>query len=537
MGNICSWCLKNEDVSHTNGHTGDYNGISNSQRSVSLSEDDPRAPLLKKSSSNHNHRPVTANNSNSQLNGESSSYAPFPTPLPSINEPRTDTTAKVSTNETAESKMAFIVEGMLSKLIDVGNARTGIMSTNSNINGFNNQNDHLKQILNKSFSSAKLSLLPDVGLNNLPSLLSGRPISSDICHFVAHTAGELSRLLIEEIKIIHKEELNKNDEDKLTESDIEQDDSFDNDDKNSVTTDDEFFNELMDVPSEFEDHLIPEGCKDEIVAIEHLSLCLNRRYSSCPIFFSGTLQDALKEAFNSNDVKERRPLLIYVNNDKSLYSNVFCKQLLCHDKIVEFFLNNYVVWAWDVTFQSNGEMLNEMYKKAFTEKNIGTYPTEQYPLLIGVQRDRTGDYKFNYFIMGSNNRPVMDEFLGRLIQFKDQFEINEEEFERAKKQKEDLLSIDLSRMQNKNFHPRHNNGNMFGSSTSMFSVMDLDRHSSHYLPLRRNQNDNYFSTNPRILNNMLGQLNLNPNYTDDDEEEEEEKPTPTVEHPPPKFPQ
>jgi hypothetical protein len=50
-----------------------------------------------------------------------------------------------------------------------------------------------------------------------------------------------------------------------------------------------------------------------------------------------------------------------VNNDKSLYSNLFCKQLLCHDKIIEFLLNNYVLWAWDVTFQSNGEKYEEIF--------------------------------------------------------------------------------------------------------------------------------------------------------------------------------
>jgi len=103
--------------------------------------------------------------------------------------------------------MAFIVEGMLSKLIDVGSSGTNIPQTNSNINGLNTQNDHIKHLLNKSLSSTKISSLPDAGLNNLPSLLSGRPISSDICHYVAHTAGELSRLLIDEIKIVHKEDL------------------------------------------------------------------------------------------------------------------------------------------------------------------------------------------------------------------------------------------------------------------------------------------------------------------------------------------
>lgn len=113
----------------------------------------------------------------------------------------------VPATETAETKMAIIVEGMLSKLIDVGSGGSNLPQANTNLNQSNSQNDEFIYLLNKSLSSTKLSSLPDAGINNLPSLLSGRPISSDICHFVAHTAGELSRLLIDEIKIIHKEDL------------------------------------------------------------------------------------------------------------------------------------------------------------------------------------------------------------------------------------------------------------------------------------------------------------------------------------------
>jgi hypothetical protein len=77
-----------------------------------------------------------------------------------------------------------------------------------------------------------------------------------------------------------------------------------------------------------------------------------------------------------------------------------------------------------------------MYKTTFPQWNadqhIGTNGIDQYPLLIGIRRDRTGDYLFTRLIDGSNKRPVVDEFLARLIQFKDQFDANEEDFEKAK---------------------------------------------------------------------------------------------------------
>ncbi len=52
------------------------------------------------------------------------------------------------------------------------------------------------------------------------------------------------------------------------------------------------------------DIIVLDECKDEIIGIVHLSSCLNRRYNSCPVVFTGTLKDALKEAFNSKDIKE-----------------------------------------------------------------------------------------------------------------------------------------------------------------------------------------------------------------------------------------
>jgi hypothetical protein len=114
---------------------------------------------------------------------------------------------KVSSNETAESTMAIIVERMLPDLIDVGGWGAGTHQNNPNGPNTNGQNDQLKLLVSKSLQSTRASSLPDAGTSNLSSLLSGRPISADICHFVAHTASELSRLLIDEIKIVHKEEL------------------------------------------------------------------------------------------------------------------------------------------------------------------------------------------------------------------------------------------------------------------------------------------------------------------------------------------
>jgi hypothetical protein len=106
-----------------------------------------------------------------------------------------------ASKETAENKMMTIVEEVFPKLIDVcGHSSTvHVSSTGSN--------SHLRQIVHQSLSSSGLPILPDVGLLNLPSLLSDRSISSDTCYHVARTAEELSRLFTDEIKITHRENL------------------------------------------------------------------------------------------------------------------------------------------------------------------------------------------------------------------------------------------------------------------------------------------------------------------------------------------
>jgi len=53
---------------------------------------------------------------------------------------------------------------------------------------------------------------------------------------------------------------------------------------------------------------VPDECQNEVVGIESFYSCLTRRYNACPIFFTGSLQDACEEAFSSTVVKEVRSL-------------------------------------------------------------------------------------------------------------------------------------------------------------------------------------------------------------------------------------
>ncbi|CAF2397266.1 unnamed protein product [Rotaria sp. Silwood2] len=547
MGNICPWCCRNSDDSQLHDNLGDDSAVSNSQRSLTSPDVNDRTPLLSKSGShNQYHQPVTSAFLSSSTNVEPSSLlttiVPPPLPPPLFNDNHIDSTTKFSSNETAESSMAIIVERMLPDLIDVGGWGGGAHQTNINAHNSNTQNDHLKQILCKSLQSTRVSILPDAGTSNLSSLLSSRPISSELCHIVAHTANELSRLLIDEIKIVHKEEL-------VYSSDIDKSDAIRASDKSNVTTDDEFYNELMEAPPEFEDHLIPDQCKDESAGIDHLVKCLNYRFHAYPIVFMGSLRQALIEALSPKQMSERRPFLIYVNNDKSIYTNLFCKQLLCNEKIIEYLMNNYVLWAWDVTFKSNEQKLNDICSTIFrpwtNEKQFNASLIDQYPLLIGVYRDIDGEYLFSRLIEGSNKKLSIDEFLSCLTQFKDKFFSSEQRYEKAKEEAKQQALQSLFQTRNIHHRSKHAHDREYIRSASMFAHDSLKdnpylRHPKYSRLLSTDMGvkfnpDEMFSTNPPTREDMMRALERLRVDSDDADDEDDER-TPTVERPAPKFP-
>lgn len=50
---------------------------------------------------------------------------------------------------------------------------------------------------------------------------------------------------------------------------------------------------------------------------------------------------------------QRKLLAIYLHNDDSVLSNVFCSQMMCADSIVSYLSQNFITWAWDVTKEAN----------------------------------------------------------------------------------------------------------------------------------------------------------------------------------------
>ncbi|CAF1111264.1 unnamed protein product [Didymodactylos carnosus] len=58
-----------------------------------------------------------------------------------------------------------------------------------------------------SLSSSSSAILPDCGSTTLVSVLSAKPVSQELCHYVSTMVEDINRLIIDDIKILHKEDL------------------------------------------------------------------------------------------------------------------------------------------------------------------------------------------------------------------------------------------------------------------------------------------------------------------------------------------
>lgn len=77
-----------------------------------------------------------------------------------------------------------------------------------------------------------------------------------------------------------------------------------------------------------------------------------------------------------------------------------------------------------------------MFKSTFRswsiDKGFNSEAKDKYPMLIGISRDRNGEFLFDRLIEGAQGNYNVDVFIDGLNQFKTKFENNEQEFEKAK---------------------------------------------------------------------------------------------------------
>ncbi|CAF4537832.1 unnamed protein product [Rotaria socialis] len=126
---------------------------------------------------------------------------------------------------------------------------------------------------------------------------------------------------------------------------------------------------------------MPKEYQNEIAAIESFYKYFQLRYNDSPAFFTGSLQQACESAFESNP----RPVLVYIHNEVCLNSEIFCKTIFSSRYLIEFLLENYVVWPWDVTFESNRSRLEKVWIEMFSTELDG-FNLHRTPMLIGIKR-------------------------------------------------------------------------------------------------------------------------------------------------------
>ncbi|CAF3056754.1 unnamed protein product [Rotaria sp. Silwood2] len=198
--------------------------------------------------------------------------------------------------------------------------------------------------------------------------------------------------------------------------------------------------DTFDYDHKFFDHdPFPNECEKEVVAVETFTSCFIRRYNFCPMFFPGSLQDACQIAFNSQVIKERRPVLIYIHHDQSIFSNMFCSNIFCTEIIIEYLLENYIVWPWDITFDSNKNKLIQIWREIFSTELLNITCVEKCPNLIGIMRrsarandwSLTSDYEIKLLLNGdtltcTQGKLTCETLLCELINLKEEFDENEQ---------------------------------------------------------------------------------------------------------------
>lgn len=214
------------------------------------------------------------------------------------------------------------------------------------------------------------------------------------------------------------------------------DDSSDNEDTSFQVDDDEMF---CDIPAARRqiNEMLANDCSDTAENLVKFTAEFEERYGEAhPHFYMGPLIEAIKESGGAS-AKERRPLLIYLHHDGSILTNVFCSQLICSETIVNYISSNFVVWAWDMTHDTNRTRFLDMVMQHFGSVAASTvrgFGAEQYPLLIVGLKNRSA-MEICSVIQGS---VTLDELMTGLMSAHDTFqqamdiEIREEEEREAR---------------------------------------------------------------------------------------------------------
>jgi len=114
---------------------------------------------------------------------------------------------------------------------------------------------------------------------------------------------------------------------------------------------------------------------------------------------------------------------MYLHHDGSVMSNVFCQQVLCNESVVSYLTNNFVVWGWDVTNESNRQLLIASVNRNFGTNGVSTirsFDRDKYPVIIVVTRVRSATEICS--VLSGSNFATVDELMGTLMHTVEMFQ-------------------------------------------------------------------------------------------------------------------
>uniref|UniRef100_A0A1Q3G262 Putative regulator of the ubiquitin pathway n=1 Tax=Culex tarsalis TaxID=7177 RepID=A0A1Q3G262_CULTA len=199
---------------------------------------------------------------------------------------------------------------------------------------------------------------------------------------------------------------------------IDSESSEEFEDASDFNNDDDIFTETP-INSHLK-HLIPDNVDDETIgSIQFVENFVERYGPQHPMFFQGSLEDALKEACRPS-ARDRKLMAVYLHHDGSVLTNVFCGQLLACESIIQMLLDHFVLYGWDLTFESNKNMFLSSISAcvgmtaSITVRNI---PVDRLPAILVISKNRSQCEVFQV-IYGNVS---VDDLLSQLMEASDMY--------------------------------------------------------------------------------------------------------------------
>lgn len=193
--------------------------------------------------------------------------------------------------------------------------------------------------------------------------------------------------------------------------------------------------------------LIPTEVNSVMDALHNLVSVFEARFataqgSAAPNFSVDTLNNTIREAFEApgRDISERRPLALYIHNDRSVAANIFASNIMCRDEISNLLRHQFVLWGWDITFRDNEQKLAEWISNLgmFDTRHIVEmmrYDSERFPLLLLLTREK-GNLKLVDICYGTDSA---DQVMSKLLTCVEEYQsirLNEANEKREREERE-----------------------------------------------------------------------------------------------------